>query len=115
MKYLVLLISLLLASCHIHEAKERIHGVTPLMKAAEKGDLALVQQLVEGGADLDAKDSKGCTVFMRVGGMIARSPEKMKESREFLLTRPGMDEEGLDEIIRASDTQQSRILINSVP
>jgi ankyrin repeat protein len=39
-------------------------GMTPLMKAAEKGDRAAVERLIAKGADLAAKDNKGMTPLM---------------------------------------------------
>jgi ankyrin repeat protein len=39
-------------------------GATPLMLAAQNGDVGLVQLLVEGEADLESKDGRGYTALM---------------------------------------------------
>jgi hypothetical protein len=48
-----------LADWHIVDPK-----VTPLMDAAEKGDVALVKQLLAGGANVNAHDQRGYTALM---------------------------------------------------
>jgi ankyrin repeat protein len=42
------------------EAKAR-GGLTPLTCAARNGDAEIVQKLIDNGADIEAKDSKGRT------------------------------------------------------
>ncbi len=98
MKYLTGLILLLLMfsfGC----SQSRDHGMTPLMKAANDGNLALVKELVEGGADIDAKHNKGFTVIEMMKSILARTPEKLQSDAEFM-KKEGMDEEAVDEIIR---------------
>jgi ankyrin repeat protein len=48
------------------------NGWTPLMCAAEKGDLQLVKLLVEKGADLGVKDKQGFTVTERAESIVRR-------------------------------------------
>jgi ankyrin repeat protein len=40
-------------------------GLTPLMRAAEKGDTATLRRLIADGADLNAGDKSGLTALMR--------------------------------------------------
>ena len=46
------------------EANENVKGRTPLMLAAFRGDAAAVLNLLEGGADVNARDRDGDTALM---------------------------------------------------
>ena len=46
------------------EANENVEGRTPLMLAAFRGDAAGVIRLLEGGADVNARDRDGDTALM---------------------------------------------------
>jgi ankyrin repeat protein len=46
------------------EANENVEGRTPLMLAAFRGDTAGVIRLLEGGADVNARDRDGDTALM---------------------------------------------------
>lgn len=46
------------------EANENVEGRTPLMLAAFRGDAAAVIRLLEGGADVNARDRDGDTALM---------------------------------------------------
>lgn len=46
------------------EANENVKGRTPLMLAAFRGDAAAVLDLLEGGADVNARDRDGDTALM---------------------------------------------------
>ena len=46
------------------EANDNVEGRTPLMLAAFRGDTAGVIRLLEGGADVNARDKDGDTALM---------------------------------------------------
>ena len=46
------------------EANDNVKGRTPLMLAAFRGDTAAVLDLLEGGAEVNARDSDGDTALM---------------------------------------------------
>ncbi len=46
------------------EANENVEGRTPLMLAAFRGDTAAVLNLLEGGAEVNARDKDGDTALM---------------------------------------------------
>jgi ankyrin repeat protein len=46
------------------EANDNVKGRTPLMLAAFRGDAAAVIDLLEGGADVNARDRDGDTALM---------------------------------------------------
>jgi ankyrin repeat protein len=46
------------------EANDNVEGRTPLMLAAFRGDAAGVMRLLEGGADVNARDRDGDTALM---------------------------------------------------
>ena len=47
-----------------YEANDTVKGRTPLMLAAFRGDAAGVLNLLEGGADVNARDADGDTALM---------------------------------------------------
>lgn len=47
-----------------HDAADK-DGITPLMRAAEKGDCAELRRLLSEGAAVDAADKSGLTALMR--------------------------------------------------
>jgi ankyrin repeat protein len=47
-----------------HEANDNVKGRTPLMLAAFRGDAAAVLNLMERGADVNARDRDGDTALM---------------------------------------------------
>jgi uncharacterized protein len=47
-----------------NEANDNVEGRTPLMLAAFRGDAAAVLDLLEGGADVNARDRDGDTALM---------------------------------------------------
>jgi ankyrin repeat protein len=50
-------------------------GATPLMRAARSADLAAMQVLVEGGADVTVAQKNGTTALMLAAGIRARTDE----------------------------------------
>jgi ankyrin repeat protein len=68
-----------------------VDGVTALMGAAHKGDIATIQFLVDHGADINAKDSEGRTALVWAGGVFGKSglsiqpPRRQPHSETLLL------------------------------
>jgi TIR domain/Ankyrin repeats (3 copies)/Ankyrin repeat len=56
------------------EEQERFRGGTALMKAAEVGNVEIVQALVERGADVNARDAGGRTALMRAADVYRYHP-----------------------------------------
>lgn len=46
------------------ERNDAERGITPLMRAAEFGDVSVVEKMVLAGADVNAKDENGWTALM---------------------------------------------------
>jgi hypothetical protein len=85
-------------------------GWTPLMCAAEKGDLQLVKILLEKGANINVKDKQGFTVLERADSVVRRMTDCTDERKK--LQREQMKREGIkDEVIE----KYIRLIEGSLP
>jgi hypothetical protein len=73
-----------------------VHGRTPLMHAAEQGNLQMATVLAEAGADINAKDKNGFTAIDLLESMLRRlnmnTPE-YKQKRIEQMRREGFSED----------------------
>jgi len=76
-------------------------GRTPLMLAAEQGDLTVVKVLLKEGADIDARDNDGCTVITRLESILNRSGANLQTTIENLREQ-GMSEKEISKLVDAS-------------
>ncbi len=74
-------------------ADSRIRGIPVLHLAAEKGNSAVVKQLIEAGADVNAKTSKGASAIIAA----AQAPKNQRKSILNLLSANGMDFQGTND------------------
>lgn len=79
------------------------HGRSPLMLAAEQGNIELTKTLVEAGADINAKDRYGFTAIDLIESILRRisfsSPEYLQE-RENKMRQEGISEESIKKRIQ---------------
>ncbi len=77
-------------------AARDVHGRTPLMNAAEQGNLQMATVLAEAGADINAKDKNGFTAIDLLESMLRRihlSTPENKQKRIEQMRREGFSEE----------------------
>jgi hypothetical protein len=82
------------------------NGWTPLMCAAEKGDIALVKILIEKGADVDAKDNQGFTVIAQIDSIVRRITcisAQHKKSYSEKMKREGYSEKEIQQDLQLFD------------
>lgn len=80
-----------------------VHGRTPLMLAAQEGNLQIVRIIVEAGSDIDAIDHKGFTAKDLLESMLRRISQNSEESKKKRIEQ--MRREGFSEDVIRKDIE----------
>ena len=91
-------------------AARDVHGRTPLMNAAEQGNLQMATVLAEAGVDINAKDKNGFTAIDLLESMLRRIHLNTPENKQKRIDQ--MRREGFSEEVIRKDIQ---MIENSAP